>query len=54
MGRIVKTGEICKQSGQYKVVGSNTEITLVKDKKVPPTIGGKTEFVLVDKTKHKR
>ena len=29
----VKTGQICQQSGQYRPVGSTTEITLVEGKK---------------------
>ena len=49
----VKTGEKCPQSGQYKIKDQNTEITLVKGKRVPPTSSGATSFTLVDKTKHK-
>ena len=50
----VKTGQKCPQSGQYKPRGSNTEVTLVQGKTVPPTSYGVTSFVLVDKTKHKK
>lgn len=50
----VKTGQKCPQSGQYKPRGSNTEVTLVQGKTVPPTSSGVTSFVLVDKTKHKK
>ena len=50
----VKTGQICQQSGQYRPVGSKTEITLVEGKKVPPTSNGSTKFVMVDATKHKK
>ena len=50
----VKTGQICQQSGQYRPVGSKTEITLVERKKVPPTSNGSTKFVMVDATKHKK
>lgn len=54
MGKIVKTGQICKQSGQYRPKGHNTEITLISGKRVPPTNSGITTFTLVDKTIHKR
>lgn len=50
----VKTGEKAPISGQYKVVGEKREITLVKNKKVPPAGNGINKFVLVDKTKHER
>ena len=50
----VKTGQKCPQSRQYKPRGSNTEVTLVQGKTVPPTSSGVTSFVLVDKTKHKQ
>lgn len=50
---VVSTGGIVPQSGQYKPVGSNTEVTFVEGNKVPPTKDGATKFVLVDKTKHK-
>ena len=53
MAKSVKTGTICPCSGQYRPVGSKSEVTLVKGKKVPPTSSGTTKFVLVDPTKHK-
>ena len=49
-----KTGQKAPTSGQYRPVGSKTEITLVKGKTVPPTSNGATTFELVDKTKHKK
>lgn len=49
----IKTGQIVPQSGQYKPVGSQTEVTFVEGKKVPPTSDGTTKFVLIDPTKHK-
>ena len=52
--KYVKTGEKAPVSGQYRPVGSKTEVTLIKDHKVPPTANGTTKFVLVDKTKHKK
>lgn len=54
MAKTVKTGNICKTSGQYRPVGSKTEVTLVQGKRVPPTNSGQTKFVLVDQTKHKK
>lgn len=47
-----KTGQKAPVSGQYKPVGSKTEITLVKGKIVPPTPNGATTFILIDETKH--
>ena len=49
----VKTGQIVAQSGQYRPVGSKTEVTFVQGKRVPPTTNGTTKFVMVDPTKHK-
>ncbi len=54
MSKYVKTGEIAPVSGQYRPVGSKTEITLVEGKRIPPTSNGITKFILVDKTKHKK
>lgn len=48
----VKTGQKVPVSGQYKAVGSKTEVTFVQGKRVPPTPQGTATFVLVDKTKH--
>jgi hypothetical protein len=49
----VKPGQKVPKSGQYQVVGGKDEITLVKDKIVPPNNSGKgkQEFILVDETK---
>lgn len=49
----VRPGQKVPYSGQYKVVGSPDEITLVKGNTVPPNNSGegKQEFILVDKTK---
>lgn len=54
MAKYVKTGEKAPVSGQYRPIGSKTEVTFIKDNKVPPTADGKTKFVLVDKTIHKK
>ncbi len=53
MPKYIKTGQKTPVSGQYRVVGTRTEVTLVKGHTVPPTSTGKTKFALVDKTKHK-
>ena len=50
----VKTGQIVTQSGQYRPIGSKTEVTFVEGKRIPPTSNGITKFVMVDKTKNKR
>ena len=50
----VKTGQIVTHSGQYRPIGSKTEVTFVEGKRVPPTSNGTTKFVMVDKIKHKR
>ena len=52
--KYVYTGEKCPKSGQYRPIGSKTEITMVEGNKIPPTSKGITKFVLVDATKHKR
>lgn len=52
MSTTVKTGQKAPVSGQYRPVGSKTEITLVQGKRVPPTPAGTTKFKLVDQTKH--
>ena len=39
-------------SGQYKEPGSSSEITGVKEKRLPPTKRPNSGFVLVDATKH--
>lgn len=54
MAEKVKTGGIAHTSGQYRVNGGKTEITLVKDKRVPPAGGKAATFTLVDATKHKK
>ena len=47
------TGQKAPTSGQYRAVGSKTEVTLVQGKRVPPTPTGATKFTLVDQTRHK-
>lgn len=46
------TGKTAPKSGQYLVLGTNTEITLSKGDKVPPYDKKAAAFVLVDKTKN--
>lgn len=45
-------GDIAPESGQYRVVGENREITAVKGKPLPPGRKKGTIYVLADKTKH--
>ncbi len=52
--KITTTGQYAPDSGQYRVDGTNIEITLVRGTKVPPTRNGNTKFILIDKTKHKK
>lgn len=54
MANYIKTGQKAPVSRQYRVIGTKTEVTLVKGHTVPPTSSGKTKFTLVDKTKHKQ
>ena len=51
---IIHTGQKAPESGQYQPKGTKTEITLTKDERVPPYNGRAKNFVLVDRTKHKR
>lgn len=50
----ITTGQTVSVSGQYKPVGGKTESTFVGGNRVPPTKTNKQEWVLVDKTKHKK
>jgi len=55
---VVRPGQDAPVSGQYVQRGprggiSNTEVTLVKDKTVPPTSKPNCTYVLVDPTIHK-
>ncbi len=55
----LKPGTETKISGQYKEISSkgklsDTEITSVKGKKLPPTNAPGNSWILVDKTKHKK
>lgn len=54
MNKKFNTGEKCEVSGQYQVNSSNLEITMVKDKKFPPSNGKSATYTLVDSTKHKK
>ncbi|MBO5324019.1 MAG: hypothetical protein J6A88_07980 [Oscillospiraceae bacterium] len=53
MSVTVRTGQKAPVSGQYKPKGSKTEVTFVEGKRVPPTLSGATEFMLIDQTRHK-
>ena len=48
------TGEKTPVSGQYQPIGTKQETTLSKGDRVPPYHQRAKNFVLVDRTKHKR
>ncbi|MBF0310629.1 MAG: hypothetical protein HQL56_13985 [Magnetococcales bacterium] len=54
MSKTLKPGTPAPQSGQYKIPGSKTEITAIKDKPLPPTPNQGQGYRLVDPTKHKK
>lgn len=54
-----KPGETAKTSGQGVIVGprggvSKTEVTIVKDKTIPPTPKPNSTIKIIDETKHKK
>jgi len=52
---IAHTGKLAPVSGQYRPSGGTTEYTLSRGDRTPPNNEGvKQQFVLVDKTKHKK
>jgi hypothetical protein len=53
-GKVLRPGTPAPQSGQYKVPGSKTEVTVVQNKPLPPTPKPGQGFILVDPTKHKK
>ncbi|MEU2863524.1 hypothetical protein ABZ672_35190 [Streptomyces mirabilis] len=53
MAKNLKPGTPAPESGQYKVSGSKTEVTAVKNKPLPPTPKAGQTYTLVDPTKHK-
>jgi hypothetical protein len=56
MSKSIKPGQPSPESGQAIIKGSSgkREVTLVKDKTVPPTPKKGQTYVIVDKTKHKK
>ncbi len=50
----VHTGQKAPVSGQYQPKGTKQEITLTKGERVPPYHLKAKNFVLADRTKHKR
>lgn len=50
---IYTTGQTCPTSGQYGVVGANTEITMVRGNTFPPYNGKKAQYFLADPTKRR-
>lgn len=49
---LIKPGTPAPISGQAKVPGSKTEVTVVQGKPMPPTPKPGQGYVIVDKTKH--
>ncbi len=52
--RRFKPGEKAPTSGQYKNVNTGNEVTVVKGEPMPPTPKKNQDYILVDKTKHKK
>lgn len=55
----LKPGQIAPKSGQYGLLGPRggsmgTEVTSTKGEHLPPTPKPGQQYVLVDKTKHKK
>ncbi|MBI3573248.1 MAG: hypothetical protein HY092_03555 [Candidatus Kerfeldbacteria bacterium] len=48
----LKPGQKAKRSGQYRLVGSKKEVTMVKGRKLPPTHKRHRHYRLTDPTKH--
>lgn len=49
-----KPGGLAPESGQYQNTKTKTEITATKNKPLPPTPEPWQNYVLIDKTKHKK
>ena len=54
MSKKLNPGTPAPRSGQYKNLATDTEVTGVKGKPLPPTPGAGQGYRLVDPTKHKR
>jgi hypothetical protein len=59
MSRKFKPGETAPRSGQYEILGTRggrtgDERTVTKGEPLPPTPKAGQEYILVDKTKHRR
>ena len=58
-GKNIQPGKPAPVSGQYERIGprggkTGHEVTVVKNKPLPPTPKPNETYVLVDKTKHKK
>jgi hypothetical protein len=53
-GKVLRQGTPAPKSGQYKIPGSSTEVTVVEKKPLPPTPKPGQGYVIVDPTKHKK
>jgi hypothetical protein len=49
-----KPGNLAPQSGQYKNTTTNHEVTVTKNEPFPPTPESGQNYILADKTKHKK
>lgn len=54
MSKTLKPGTPAPKSGQYKNPGTDTEVTGVQGRPLPPTPRPGQGYTLVDPTKHKR
>jgi hypothetical protein len=53
MPSVLKPGQIAPISGQIQESGSETEKTIIRGNRVPPTSKPGNIYVIVDVTKHK-
>jgi len=54
MAKTYKPGQPAPFSGQYENTKTKTEVTVTKGEPLPPTPKSGQEYVIADKTKHKK
>jgi hypothetical protein len=54
MVKTLKPGQTAPASGQYQNTKTKMEVTVTKGEPLPPTPRPSQNYVLVDKTKHKK